>query len=501
MNVAFRADASAEMGAGHVMRCLCLADALRDRGATIRFVSRRLPEALRDVLAAHGHDVAVIGDGAEPPPAGALTHARWLGTTQAADADATATALRERRWDWLVVDHYALDARWETSLRRRATQILAIDDIADRRHDCDALLDQNLHADMGGRYREHVSTACQLLLGPRYALVRDEFTRTRRDIRARTGAVARVLVSFGGSDTKNLTGAAIDALVDVGVQAVDVVIGAAFPYRAEVEAACDRHDFVCHVHSDRMAELMAAADVAVGGGGITTWERCCVGLPAIAVALAANQRDVIDEAARQGLVYAVEAPATPTALALHIRALLDNPRLREMLSRRGMEAVDGLGVDRVVRVLDAASIQVRPATTADADALFAWRSHDSVRSASRQSGAIERSEHDAWLGRVLADADRSLLIGERRGTPVGVVRFDVQAQQAEVSIYRVPSSTERGAGPGLLLAAEAWLRQRRPDVGTVTAEVLAGNERSHRLFRSAGYELHATTYVKQVRPS
>ncbi len=501
MNIAFRVDASPQIGAGHVMRCLCLADALRTRGATVRMVSRQLPPALGEMLAARGHEMAAIGGPADPPAADDLAHASWLGTTQAADAAATAAALAPLAWDWLVVDHYALDARWETSLRRHTRRILAIDDLADRAHDCDALLDQNLHGDLDSRYVAHVPGTCQLLLGPSYALVRDEFTRARGRARRPAEEVARVLVSFGGVDAGNLTGAAVAALTQVGIRTADVVIGAAHPQRAAIEAECRSQGFACHVQSSRMAELMAAADLAIGAGGITTWERCCVGLPALAVAVAGNQRGIIDEAARQGLLYTLRGEATAAALALHLRALLDNPRLRELLSRRGMEAVDGQGVDRVARALDSASIEVRQATAADTAALFAWRSHDSVRRASRHDAPIEWPEHQAWLNRVLADADRPLLIGERGGAPIGVVRFDVRAPHAEVSIYRVPDSPGRGLAGSLLLAAEAWLRQRRPDVNAVTAEVLADNGRSHQLFRAAGYRLRSMTYVKQVQPS
>lgn len=144
MNVAFRVDASRRIGIGHFMRCMCLADALYRRGATIRFVTRQLPTHLREMLIDRSYDVAAV-DGI-------------------ADAQETAGALAATAWDWLIVDHYALDARWEAMLRGHTKQILAIDDLADRPHDCDVLLDQNLHADMDRRYAGKVPPTCQLLL-------------------------------------------------------------------------------------------------------------------------------------------------------------------------------------------------------------------------------------------------------------------------------------------------------------------------------------------------
>jgi len=482
MNVAVRVDASAAMGAGHVMRCLSLADGLRSRGARVSFVSRALPAHLATIVESRGHEVLSLHGSA------------------AADAADTARALAGSRYDWLVVDHYGLDARWETALRATAARIVAIDDLADRAHDCDVLLDQNLHADGARRYAGLVPPHCEILVGPQFALLRSEFRAARAASAARAGAVQRVLVSFGGTDPTNETGSAIDALAATcpALAQVDVVIGAGHANRTAIETACLRHGYTCHVQSDRMAELMAAADLAIGAGGVSTWERCCVGLPAVSIAVAPNQLDVVEHAARRGLVYALDAPVSASRLALHLRAVADNARLRCRMSQAGLDAVDGLGVDRVVDAMGLDEIQVREAVADDARPLFEWRNHESVRLMSRRPEAVAWADHEAWLRAVGADANRVLLIGEQAGHPVGVVRFDVHDGDAEVSIYRVPASTERGVGARLLRAAERWLAARRPDVLRLTAEVLDDNERSHRLFQSAGYQPRSSTYEKRV---
>jgi UDP-2,4-diacetamido-2,4,6-trideoxy-beta-L-altropyranose hydrolase len=485
MHVAMRADASPAIGAGHVMRCLSLADGLRRRGAQVSFVSRSLPAHLSALLERRGHAALPLDAGDSP----------------ATDAAETVRALAGRACDWLVVDHYGLDARWETAMRASAARTLVIDDLANRVHDCDVLLDQNLHADAGQRYASRVPPRSELLLGPQFALLRAEFEPARAAATARTGEVQRVLVSFGGSDAANHTSLALDALnaARPNLAQVDVVIGGGHAHRGAIEAACFRYGYHCHVQTDRMAELMAAADLAIGAGGISTWERCCLGLPALVMVVANNQADVVEQAARHGLIYALEGEVTVARLALHIQALADNAALRHRMSRLSMAAVDGFGVDRAIQAMGFDEIHVREAVAADARPLFEWRNHESVRRMSRRSEPVTWAQHEAWVAAVAADADRILLIAEHDGQPVGVVRFDVSAGGAEVSIYRVPSSPARGLGARLLRAAERWLAARRPDVTRLTAEVLEDNDRSHRLFRSAGYQPRLLTYEKQVR--
>ena len=239
MKIAFRVDASSQIGTGHFMRCLTLADALKQRDAQIRFISRHLPEHLRDMLAAKALQFMPLNSSSIESISDDLAQSHWLGTSQHVDAQDTIQALSDQTWDWLVVDHYALDARWESVLRQTAKKTLVIDDIADRQHDCDVLLDQNFYADMQTRYTGKVPEHCQLLLGPRYALLREEFRQLREQITPRTGPVKRVLVFFGGVDADNYTARAIKALANIGSHdlKVDVVLGAQHPHREQIELA------------------------------------------------------------------------------------------------------------------------------------------------------------------------------------------------------------------------------------------------------------------------
>ncbi len=502
MKIAFRVDASSQIGTGHFMRCLTLADGLKQRGARIRFVSRNLPAHLCDMLAAKNMEyVSPASDAIPSPVNNGLAHAHWLGTSQTQDAQATIQALSDQSWDWLIVDHYALDSRWESMLKQTAKKILVIDDIADRLHDCNILLDQNFYTDMNSRYIGKVSSECQLLLGPSYALLRDEFRQLHKQIKPRNEPVKRILVFFGGVDADNYTGHAIAALSKISIPDldVDVVIGAQHPDREQIEAACAQHGFFCHVQTTRMAELMAAADLAIGAGGVATWERCCLGLPTLAICTADNQQRQVADAALEGLLY---SPAIKgdlnQAFQRHIHALIENSYLRQLISRNNLQAVDGRGIMRVITSMGSGDIEMRIAGLNDSEKLFQWRNHSSIRAVSRNAGLIDWQDHQKWFASVLADPEKMLLIGHRAESPVGVVRFDLQNDEAEVSIYLVPDAALFGQGRILLQSAEQWLLTNYPKIRRIRAHVLGGNVRSQRLFVGAGYQIESSVYTKKL---
>lgn len=478
MRVALRADASVALGAGHVMRCLALADELRRQGAETLFLSRRQAGDLCALIEAHGHALGPLP--AEPGDA---------------SADAGQCLALFDAVDWLVVDHYRLDAAWERALRAKARRILAIDDLADRRHDCDLLLDQNQRPEAGARYAGLLPEGCVELHGPRHALLRPEFAARRAGLRRRDGGVERVLVFFGGADADGVTLKALAALAAPRRDeiAVDVVVGRANPRLAEIEAACQTlPGTTLHIQSEDMAGLMAAADLAIGAGGTAAWERCCLGLPCLTLGIADNQYGPAAALAEAGAQFylgpagAVEAPA----LARAIEQVIALPELLRHVGRQGMALVDGRGTARVAARMLAERLVLRPASAEDGAALFAWRNHPDTRAHAFDSAAIDPDTHARWLSGVLADPGRSLLIGEDAGRPVGVLRYDVDAGEpslALVSIYLVPGLAGRGYGTRLLLAGERWLAAHRPGVTRLEAAIRAGNDASLGAFRAAGY--------------
>lgn len=349
--VAFRVDASTRIGTGHFMRCLTLADALCQRGATVHFVARHLPQYLEAMLMERKLGFMRIGSSEDPAAAGGLAHAVWLGTTQDVDAAQSRSALNGDFWDWLIVDHYALDAAWERALRPLVGKIAVIDDIADRAHDCDVLIDQNFREDASARYSRLVPANCQLLLGPEYAMLRSEFSRLRQQAKPRTGGVGRILVFFGGVDAANMTSFGIQALALAkldGIE-VDVVVGAHHPCLPGVRTLCGEFEYRCHVQTDKMAEMMLAADLAIGAAGSASWERCCLGLPSLLFSLADNQIGIAQaiELLGAGKYVGGVGAINLQQFAQMVASICSKPELLLGLSSKAYAVTDGGGVLRV----------------------------------------------------------------------------------------------------------------------------------------------------------
>ena len=302
---AVRVDSSKVIGSGHLMRCLTLAERMREDGWKVHFICRDLPGNLSalverqgfflHLLPRHRHDASLEG------------YAAWLTVPQEVDAEETSEVLQGLpAVGRLVTDSYALDREWERRLRPLAREIFVIDDLANRPHDCDTLLDQNFYRTMEKRYIGLVPPTCRLLLGPRHALLRQEFYEARKTLRRRDGKLRRILVFYGGSDQTCETEKAIAALLQMKLPGVDVdvVVGGSNPRQEPIRSICDEHEFLhYHLQVSNMAELMASADLALGAGGTTTWERCFLGLPAIVTAIAENQFEICRDCAEAGLIY------------------------------------------------------------------------------------------------------------------------------------------------------------------------------------------------------
>ena len=313
MLAVIRADASTSIGSGHVMRCLTLTHRLKkEKNARVVFVMRVLPGNLIGVVEKQGFDVLKL------PPANqkySLSgYGLWLTVPMDVDAQQTIEVLQNYLQehgcdvvDRLIVDSYALDEQWELMLRPYCREIMVIDDLANRRHDCDILLDQNFYLNKDVRYAGLVPEYCKMLLGPEHALLREEFYEAKKHLRRRDGNIKNILVFYGGSDLTNETEKAIEALVQLHDEGynftADIITGLSNSRRENIKNLCSRYHFLyyyCQVSN--MAEFMNKADLMLGAGGSTTWERLYMELPALVTAVAENQIQGCEDCSQTGII-------------------------------------------------------------------------------------------------------------------------------------------------------------------------------------------------------
>ena len=488
MRILIRADASLTIGTGHVVRCLTLAEKLRDRGADVAFVCRLLDGHLSDDIAVRGFPVYRLPgvlDGASARTSAGL----------AKDAELTQNALGEQRFDWIIVDHYGLDQEWEIAIRPWCDRLLVIDDLADRRHDCDVLLDQNLVAGLDTRYADLLPAHCNTLVGPAYALLSRQYGELRERAAPREGLAKHLVVSFGGFDLHGLTEMAVQALVDLNMPEVeaDIVLASSSPQHARIHTlVATRPQLRLHDRVSSLAPLFLAADAALGAGGSTHWERLALGLPSLVVTVADNQRPIAVELDRQGLIRWLgdAAQMSPAILKEHLQRLLSE-EIDARWSEKCLNVVDGRGADRVAAMLVARpdmKFVHRHAKLDDEALLLHWSNDRQTRQNAFSIREITAQEHRAWFRRRLRNpADCMFLIFETPfGIPIGQVRFDRCDTGFEISYAVAPTFRRHGLGSAILRSAIEVFHAERPGQ-TLIGQVKINNPASLRIFGQLGF--------------
>lgn len=509
MKVTFRTDASLTIGTGHVMRCLTLAAALKRKSAEVLFVSREHPGHLCEEISTRGFAVArmpVMSASQAKDTTSEVDlpdHAHWLGASWKQDAEETRQAINNAfgTTDWLIVDHYALDARWESVLRPHTKRLMVIDDLADRNHDADLLLDQNLFSNTEARYTGKVQAHCGLMLGPHYALLQPEYAELHSRIPTREGPIQRVLAYFGGADASNLTGMVIEAFLSLGRADIelDVVVNTSSPHAESIRQQTAGHANI-HLHSGlpTLAPLMARADLAIGASGATTWERCCLGLPSLVITLAENQRPIAAELVRQGMIrWLGHAGEVHESTLAHALGGLLNEGLPEAWSQSCWQLVDGQGASRVCSVLTLSPntpLQARPARLDDEALILRWANDPLVRQNAFSTGPIDAATHRAWFRKRLRDLDqcRLYVVETPDGFPIGQVRFDRSGEGWEIDYSLDARCRSVGLAKPLLQTAMLTLRSMEP--GTlIFGRVKPCNTASQRVFTGLGFETRPAT--------
>jgi UDP-2,4-diacetamido-2,4,6-trideoxy-beta-L-altropyranose hydrolase len=351
VTIAFRVDSAPEIGIGHVMRCLTLANVLSGAGHICRFIARAHAGHSCALVTAAGHELHLL-----PRREGAVLTAEtgtWLGADLETDALETVAAIAGVNLDWLIVDHYAVDAGWHGIVRQQSKRLMVIDDLANRTLNCDLVLDQTFGRDKAD-YAPLVPQGGVILAGSSYALLRPEFVALRQVslLRRKGGTVRQILVSMGGSDLANDTGWVLEALASVAAIQdvhVDVVLGAAAPNIGPVKDLLSRLPIrsSLSVGVTDMARRMAEADLAIGAAGSSAWERCCLGVPSVTLVTAGNQKLAAGKLVSAGATIVVEQDAGSLASSLSA-VVTDRLRLSEMSDSASL-ICDGNGTERVLQ--------------------------------------------------------------------------------------------------------------------------------------------------------
>lgn len=511
-HVAFRVDLTQKTGAGHFMRCLALADILLHHGAKVRFVCRDLPRVFEERLIVKGHECLRIGivrsstQLAKEETASELTHSHWLSTSLAQDAVDTALALADRVWDWLIVDHYALDARWERALRPSCRFMMVIDDLADRPHDCDLLLDQNFGRQQAD-YAPWVAENCVTLIGPRYALLRPEFAEWRPFSLSRRVVpnLKRILISLGGVDNENVTGQVLVNLKRCELPtdcSITVIMGPTAPWLEDVRRLAGDLPWSTNVlvNVSEMASLMAECDLAIGAAGGSAWERCALGLPTVLLVLADNQRPgAIALAASGSAVLLGEVTEICDSLERVMGQIIDTNLLARM-SRVAAGIADGEGAGRVFDRLgqtDCNNLNVREAVQDDEGLLLEWANDPTTRNNSFNTNHIVPETHHAWFTLRLNNpvSYRIYIIENSAELPIGLVRFELDEQGGwETSYLLAPNFRGRGLGSSLLETALRQFQREFPGA-IVTGRVRNENRASCNIFENIAFEKSVNEFV------
>ncbi|MBB4640083.1 UDP-2,4-diacetamido-2,4,6-trideoxy-beta-L-altropyranose hydrolase [Rhizorhapis suberifaciens] len=526
--VVFRVDGSVQIGTGHVMRCLTLADALLRRGVKSLFLCRNIENGLAEWIEGAGHQlIRLPTDG--PPASPQQRYGEWLGTTQEYDAETVLSVLRRSNEPLpvaIVVDHYGLDYIWEVMVDAHPkAPILAIDDL-NRRHHCEFLLDTTF-GKQPAAYESLVPAECHIMVGSDFALLRPDFARMRstvldcRDQAFGTGSpVQNLLVSMGGADPHDATGLVLDALGPLLKEydfQIHALIGPAYPNNdkldGRVKNLTDR--VVVHRSVRDVAELLGRMDLCIGAAGTSSWERCCLGLPTVNVVLAENQRVVAAELLSEGAVVdGGDLSRGRSPWDAHVRTQLSDSTLlllkdldrRRTISEAARRVTDGLGSQRVIRAMLSAivkrhAIHLRPAIWDDAPIIFDWQCYPDTRRYAVNPAAPSWNEHETWIRGKLANKSSSFYIPSVGQIPCGMVRLDRTdapvppnadgRQIREVSILTAPEFY----GCGVARQALQELQTLHSDE-IIVAHVLPGNAASHALFKKANFEpYHAEFYA------
>ena len=474
MRLLIRADASARIGTGHVMRCLSLVQGLHPSDGKSRLVAAEMTPALEQRL----QNAAIE-----------LSRLKTVPGSED-DAEQTLKIAKEIDASWIVVDGYRFDAEYQRAIKAAGFRLLFLDDYGHSEHySADLVLNQNLHASSACYERRESYT--RLLLGTRYALLRREFL-AYQDWKRETPALGRkILVTLGGADPDNVSSLVIQAIHSLRDVETVLVVGGSNPNIESLRRDLTNSKTISLVvDAQNMPELMAWADVAVAAGGTTSWELAFMGLPSLVIVLADNQVDVATRLGSEGVSTNLGPFSKLRAqdIAAKMRSLLDDATRRLSMGRLGRKLVDGNGVPKIITRMRAAKVVLRRASVEDSRRVWEWANDPGVRASAFSSDPIPWESHQKWFNAKLVSPHTSLFIGSNgAGIPFGQIRFDLISEgEAEIDL-NVDASNRKGGLGSALIRAGVDEALKSPALQMVHARIKSDNVASMRAFEKAGF--------------
>ncbi|MEB3828470.1 UDP-2,4-diacetamido-2,4,6-trideoxy-beta-L-altropyranose hydrolase [Phormidium sp. CCY1219] len=485
MKVVIRTDASIQIGSGHVMRCLALAQAWQNTLGQPIFIMANSVPALEERLKSEAMEVVQL-------------------TTKAGssdDAKETAALAHQFEASWVVVDGYHFSAEYQKIIKDSGLRLLFIDDYGHAEHYyADFVLNQNISADE--QWYQHREPYSQLLLGTRYTLLRREFWQWRGWQRTVPPIAKKVLVTLGGADPDNVTLKVIQALQLVEVEELEavVVVGGSNPHYESLEMAVQDSRFPIRLQRNvtNMPELMAWADVAISAGGSTCWELAFMRLPSILLVLAENQRAIAEKLAtlsqtvNLGWHQNIKSQNIPDRLSILLQSAEERTKLIEV----SQQMVDGEGVSRIIKSLDASSLKLRPVREEDCELIWHWTNDPVIRSVSFSSEYIPWKDHVQWFTSKLGDRNCVFYIAlNQDDVPIGQVRYEIRNQEATISLGLAEPFRGRGYGSRIMLLICQKIEQDAA-IKKIHAYAKPNNLASINVFLKSGFQNTGETIVK-----
>jgi UDP-2,4-diacetamido-2,4,6-trideoxy-beta-L-altropyranose hydrolase/UDP-4-amino-4,6-dideoxy-N-acetyl-beta-L-altrosamine N-acetyltransferase len=500
MKVVFRVDASLKMGTGHVMRCLTLAQVLKENSVNVEFICRQHEGSLNNKISSIGFNVYELELLEKSEVDNKLLHSHWLGVTQQQDANDCINILKSEKTDWLIVDHYALDEDWQCKLKPFYEKIMVIDDLADRKHQCDILLDQTF----GRQQKDYLALVpkdCAILLGSQYALLRPEFAKWRAYSIERRSKLEfrRLLINMGGVDVDNVTGKVLQELSTCHLPNdinITIIMGKSAPHLEDVRAIARILPCKAEVKIDvdNMAEIMANTDMAIGAAGTTTWERCCLALPTIQIIIAKNQIFSAETLARHNAVKLLKEVKDVGQLLKNSTEWMDD------IGNAASQTCDGMGVYKIFSKMTDYKITIEDIGEVtlcnyanlnlyDKNLALNMRNHPEIKKWMSNQYDISKESHLSFIQNLKSNIEQRYFLVKQSKQVVGSINFSQidSHNSVEFGLYTNPFEQVKGTGR-ILEAAASHYAFVELGVKKIKLKVFSCNVRAINFYKKNGFE-------------